>query len=388
MPIPIERISVCNLLSFGESAEPLDLRPLNVLIGINGSGKSNLIETIALLASMNSPRGMSGFIGQSGGILNWLWKGTEAVPIAKLDVSGGLLDGRHFEHQIAFTRVEQSIEAVDESVSVWPQGKRHRRKPLFSYENGVPVLRYSARPKPLSRQDINFTQSILWEDQPAEIAYNLSHLSRLYRSFRIYRMSNIDNAKHPQQPDLPSGYLIPDATNLGAVLSRLMMRKALRKLLFKKLNTFYPEFEELFVNAQTGTQQIYFQESDLFSPVPATRSSDGTLRWLCLLAILLDPEPPPLVCIEEPEIGLHPDIVVELADLLREASESMQLIVTTHSRTLVDGLTGTPEDVIVCEKDQGSTRLRRLVAKELKVWLENYSLGQLWRSGQIGGNRW
>jgi len=218
MPIPIERISVCNLLSFGESAEPLDLRPLNVLIGINGSGKSNLIETIALLASMNSPRGMSGFIGQSGGILNWLWKGTEAVPIAKLDVSGGLLDGRHFEHQIAFTRVEQSIEAVDESVSVWPQGKRRRRKPLFSYENGVPVLRYSARPKPLSRQDINFTQSILREDQPAEIAYNLSHLSRLYRSFRIYRMSNIDNAKHPQQPDLPSGYLIPDATNLGAVL--------------------------------------------------------------------------------------------------------------------------------------------------------------------------
>ena len=117
MPIPIERISVCNLLSFGESPEPLELRPLNVLIGINGSGKSNLIETIALLARMNSKRGMSGYIGQSGGILNWLWKGTEAIPIAKLDVSGGLPDGRHFRHRIAFTRVEQSIEVVDESVA-------------------------------------------------------------------------------------------------------------------------------------------------------------------------------------------------------------------------------------------------------------------------------
>jgi len=95
------------------------------------------------------------------------------------------------------------------------------------------------------------------------------------------------------------------------------------------------------------------------------------LRWLCLLAILL-----------------HPDIVVELADLLREASTRMQLIVTTHSSTLADGLTTTPDDVIVCEKVQGSTKLRRLDAKELKVWLENYSLGQLWRSGQIGGNRW
>ncbi len=109
---------------------------------------------------------------------------------------------------------------------------------------------------------------------------------------------------------------------------------------------------------------------------------------MCLLAILLHPDPPPLVCIEEPEIGLHPDIVVELAELLREASKRMQLIVTTHSKTLVDGLTGSPEDVIVCEKEQGATKLRRLVADELKVWLENYALGELWRRGQVGGNRW
>jgi len=106
------------------------------------------------------------------------------------------------------------------------------------------------------------------------------------------------------------------------------------------------------------------------------------------LAILLHPEPPPLVCIEEPEIGLHPDSVVELADLLRDASEKMQLVVTTHSRTLVDGLSDTPEHVIVCEKEQGSTRLRRLDPDDQKVWSENYSLGQLWRRGEVGGNRW
>jgi predicted ATPase len=398
MPIPIERISVCNLLSFGESAEPLELRPLNVLIGINGSGKSNLIETIALLASMNSPRGLSGYIGQSGGIFNWLWKGTEAVPIAKLDVSGGLLDGRHFEHQIAFTRVEQSIEAVDESVSVWPQGKRHPRKPLFSYEKGVPVVlgyekgipvvRPRGRARFLERSDINFTQSILWQDQLEEIANTLSPLSRLYRSFQIYRMGNIDPAKQPQRTDLSSDYLIRDGTNLSAVLSRLMQRKGFRRKLINKLNTFYSEFEDLRVIPEAGTQQIYFEEKDLYSSVPASRLSDGTIRWLSLLAILLDPDPPPLVCIEEPEIGLHPDIVVELAELLREASESMQLIVTTHSTTLVDSLTRAPEAVIVCEKVKGATKLRRLDANELKVWLENYSLGELWRSGQIGGNRW
>lgn len=388
MPIPIERISVCNLLSFGEPAEPLDLRPLNVLIGINGSGKSNLIETIALLASMNMPRGMSGYIGQSGGILNWLWKGSEEDPIAKLDVSGGLPDERQFSHQIAFTRAGQSMEVEDESVWIWARGKRDSRKPLFGYEKGVPVFRPLGRARQLERKDIDFTQSILWQDQPAEIAYNLSPLSRLYRSFRIYRMSHIEPAKQPQRTDLSSDYLIPDGTNLSAVLSRLTQRKGFQKKLIDKLITFYPEFEDLRVTPEAGTQQIYFQERDLYSLIPASRLSDGTLRWLWLLAILLHPDPPPLVCIEEPEIGLHPDIVVELVELLREASKRMQLIVTTHSRTLVDGLTATPEDVIVCEKDQGSTRLRRLVADELKVWLENYSLGQLWRRGQVGGNRW
>jgi len=275
MPIPIERISVCNLLSFGEPAEPLDLRPLNVLIGINGSGKSNLIETIALLASMNSKRGMSGYIGQSGGILNWLWKGTEAVPIAELDVSGALLDGRQFKHRIAFTRVVQSIEVVDESVALRFRGDRHQPKPLFSYEKGVPVVLGHAKGVPvvrprgrarfLKRSDVNFTHSILWQDQLEEFANTLSPLSRLYRSFQIYRMGSIDPAKQPQRTDLSSDYLIRDGTNLSAVLSRLMQRKGFQKKLINKLITFYPEFEDLRVSPEVGTQQIYFQERNLYT---------------------------------------------------------------------------------------------------------------------------
>jgi predicted ATPase len=112
------------------------------------------------------------------------------------------------------------------------------------------------------------------------------------------------------------------------------------------------------------------------------------LRWISLLAILLDPQPPPLVCIEEPELGLHPDLLPKLADLLREASQRMQLVITTHSDVLVDALTDTPESVIVCEKENGATTMRRLDRKDLSKWLEKYSLGQLWRSGQVGGNRW
>jgi predicted ATPase len=104
--------------------------------------------------------------------------------------------------------------------------------------------------------------------------------------------------------------------------------------------------------------------------------------------ILLNPSPAPVTCIEEPELGLHPDIIPTLADLLRESSTRTQLIITTHSQSLVECFSDDPESVCVCEKVDGSTRIQRLDGKRLEVWLKDYSLGQLWASGQIGGNRW
>jgi predicted ATPase len=135
-----------------------------------------------------------------------------------------------------------------------------------------------------------------------------------------------------------------------------------------------------------GTVQTLLQEDDI--SIPATRLSDGTLRYLCLLAILHHPNPPPFVCIEEPELGLHPDILPGLATLLREASERSQLVVTTHSDVLVDALTDTAESIVICEKHNGQSELRRLEKCDLKPWLEKYRLGELWTSGELGGNRW
>ena len=111
--------------------------------------------------------------------------------------------------------------------------------------------------------------------------------------------------------------------------------------------------------------------------------------------ILLNPTPAPVTCIEEPELGLHPDIIPTLGDLLRDASTRTQLILTTHSRTLVECFTETPEVICVCEKEEGSTVIRRLKEDDLKEWLQeyangdmDYSLGNLWSRGHIGGNRW
>lgn len=87
-------------------------------------------------------------------------------------------------------------------------------------------------------------------------------------------------------------------------------------------------------------------------------------------------------------MGLHPDILPKVADLLFAASERTQIIVTTHSDILVDAMTGTPEVVVVCAKDKGQTQMDRLDATELVDWLRSYRLGQLWTKGEIGGTRW
>jgi predicted ATPase len=107
-----------------------------------------------------------------------------------------------------------------------------------------------------------------------------------------------------------------------------------------------------------------------------------------LLAILCDPEPPPLICIEEPELGLHPDLMPTIARLLKSAAERTQLIVTTHSDILVDEFTDEPEAVVVCEKVEGQTTMRRLESERLAEWLDRYRLGELWTKGEIGGVRW
>ena len=122
--------------------------------------------------------------------------------------------------------------------------------------------------------------------------------------------------------------------------------------------------------------------------IPAERLSDGTLRYLSLLTVLLDPEPPPLIGIEEPELGLHPDIVFGLAELLVEASKRTQLVVTTHSHTLVDALTNHPTSVVACDKHQGQTWFKRVRSNVIEEWMDEHSLGEVWSSGGIGGNRW
>lgn len=95
-----------------------------------------------------------------------------------------------------------------------------------------------------------------------------------------------------------------------------------------------------------------------------------------------------MICLEEPELGLHPDILPTVGELLMNASTRSQLIVTTHSDVLVDKLTDRPDSVLVCEKRDGQTHVTRPDQGQLAEWLQDYSLGELWSRGHLGGNRW
>ena len=191
--------------------------------------------------------------------------------------------------------------------------------------------------------------------------------------------------RQPQKADSRNDVLDENYNNLGLILNKIATQPLLKRKLIEKLQLLYPRFEDYGVIVEGGTVQIFFIERDYH--IPATRLSDGTLRYLSLLAILFSPLKPSLLCIEEPELGLHPDIMPTIANILKEASESMQIVVTTHSNALIDALTETPEDVIVCENNNGYTEMERLKKDDLKVWLERYTLGELWSKGEIGGNR-
>lgn len=403
----LRSIRLENILSYGGQREPFELGPLNVLIGTNASGKSNLIEVLALLAE--APKDLLRPIREGGGVDEWLWKGTVALPTASVEVTFAYPESypegkMPLLYRLAFTSVGSRFELVDEVISNESAYEGYDEPYLYyDYQNGAPVLNVlspsdggepgspNRTPRRLEREDVRANQSILSQRRDADIYPELTwvgeRLSRL-SFFREWSLGRLTPPRLPQKVDLPEDSLLEDASNLGLVLNDLLNDPERKRLLLRHLRSLYEEVEDVHTKLQGGTVQVFFHEEGLTGPVPATRLSDGTLRFLCLLTILCHPEPPPVICLEEPEMGLHPDAIATVGELLIEASERTQLIVTTHSDVLVSALSEVPESVIVAERDENGTQLRRLGPDQLAEWLDRYRLGELWQMGELGGVRW
>lgn len=386
----IRTLTLRNFLSFGDAAQAIPLERLNVIIGPNGSGKSNLLEAIELLRA--APVDFLSTIRDGGGVQDWLWKRAQGTPNASVDaLVESHQGGQNLRYALSFTEVRQRFEIVSEAVDREAAGPERDPAPsaCYRYHAGRGLLASSGKKRKIALDDLDPTLSILAQRRDPVQYPELTHLGQSFGRIRLYRewsFGRYTAPRLPQKADLPSDQLLPDCSNLGLVLNRLGHDPQVKRHLLEALRALYDGIDDYYVKIEGGTVQLVFLEDGI--PVPATRLSDGTLRYLGLLAILCHPTPPPLVCIEEPELGLHPDALPTMADLIKDASERCQLIVTTHSDVLVDAMTDRPNAVLVAEKGAEGTVIRRMDAEQLKPWLERYRLGELWTRGKLGGTRW
>jgi predicted ATPase len=368
----LRQVKLENLLSFRNTT--VELRGLNVLIGANASGKSNLIEAIGLLQA--APVDLSAAIRRLGGV-HVVCSLAVRSPVAAIECT--LLNGEPEQYRLEFSEVAHGFTVNMES-----------------FRSLAPDIRYFARGagKVIFGADsssVSPTHSIFELYKNPADRTPTTRLGRDFEAIRIYRefqTTGSAEARIGVSTSFPRGFLESSGGNLALVLLDMNF-KDLHERIRDYLRRFCDRFNNVKVNLDGPYAKTYIEESGLLEPLVSWRLSDGTLKFLCLLAVLLEPNPAPLICIEEPEVGLHPEAIQIVTEALVEASERTQLIVTTHSEALIDALSERPEDVLITERDaDNSTQFRRLDKQQLSLWLERYSLGQLWRMGEIGGTRW
>ena len=399
----LKSLRLKNILSFRDSE--VDLRPLNILIGPNASGKSNLIEAVGVLQAL--PTDLPSFFRKNGPVSDWIWKGGSengrepriAEIAAVIDNPEGARPAeKSLAYSIRFAETNGRLQVVGETLeNIEPYDAQHDQPYVYlNVEDGYGQV-WSSEPSVSQDESLvtpyNFppVKSVMSGLRDSIAFPTLSQTAQRFASIRVYKNLSVGRDSpmgRPQRTDDEADFLREDFGNISLVVHNLQGRKAGAQM-DEYLKRFYESYERMHSRVFEGAIQLTVNETGMSESIPASRLSDGTLRFIALLAILCHPDPPGPVCIEEPELALHPDAMAILADLLDYASERTQIIVTTHSPDLVDLFTSNPDAVVVCERGfDGDTELNRLSEDDLHEWLEDYRLAELWKKGVIGGNRW
>ena len=216
-----------------------------------------------------------------------------------------------------------------------------------------------------------------------------SHVLHAFQSWKIYHFHDTSaTAKVKQTGELADNdALRPDARNLAAFLFRLQETQPAAFLniedTVRLVAPFFGRFNLRPDRLNPKKIGLEWEEKSSDTYFDAHALSDGTLRFISLATLLLQPELPATILIDEPELGLHPYAVNVLADLFHSASTRTQLLVSTQSVTLVNQLS--PEDVVIVDRKGGESEFRRLGEEEIATWLDEYSLGELWEKNVLGG---
>jgi predicted ATPase len=334
--------------------QTVEIQPLNLLIGANGAGKSNFIGVFRFLSDLLG-KSLQITVAKEGGADRILFFGRKRTDRLTID--------------LRFPRGSYSVELVPTTADRFAFGHE-----WISFDRDGEEV----HPVHLGSGH-----------QETALADLRDPIIQTVQSWTPYHFHDTSaEAKVKQTGDLnDNAALRTDAGNLAAFLYRLQETQpaSFRNIVdvIRMVAPFFGSFNLRPNPLNPDTIRLEWQEAGSDSYFDASSLSDGTLRLISLTALLLQPELPSILLLDEPELGLHPYAVTVLADLLRSASTRTQVVVSTQSVTLVNQFS--PEDVVVVNRVDGASELKRLSSAELADWMDDYALGELWEKNVLGG---
>ena len=324
----------------------IDLGPINVVVGPNGSGKSNLYRCLYLLSAAASGT-FARTLAEEGGMPSVLWAGPRAKGPVRLEIE---VDVEDLRFSLACGLVPPvpgephhfmlDPEVKEERAYILEGPRRHL---VLERKDRTAFARDSEGSRVTFPAELWSNESILSQVADSHRFPVLASLRTQFLGWRFFHQFRTDLDAPMRQPQIGirTPVLSHDGRDLAAALQTILVIGN-DDALIEHVDRAFPG-ARLEIEADEGRFRTLLHMPSLMRPLDARELSDGTLRYLCLLAALLSPRPPPLVALNEPETSLHPDLLVPLAGLLKTASERSQLWVTTHSETLaaeVQRLTG------------------------------------------------
>lgn len=360
----IERIEIHNYKSIRDAR--IDLKRLNVLIGSNGAGKSNFISFFELTRHMLEQR-LGGYMLEHGGIDSLLYHGRKTS-----DSISALID---FENRNAFEFKLRPMQGAKAYIEYTKDYFNNRRFSDKDYQNSWNPHNW----------DSNVEESAILKN----VQWRAGYIRAFLRSFTVYHFHDTGISSPMRRPSRigDNDFLRHDGSNIAAYLYMLQNtdEKAFN-LIEGTIRSIAPYFKAFKLNPDKNMEgfiSLEWEEKDSDMYLDATNFSDGTLRFIALATLLLQPAPPQTIIIDEPELGLHPAAINKLGALIKRASFKSQIIIATQSVSVVDCFA--PEDIIVVNRRDGQSVFDRLDSSLYSDWLKEYSLGEVWEKNVIGG---
>ncbi len=357
----LETLSVRTFKSIRDQS--LRLGALNVFIGGNGSGKSNLIEVFRFLREIVT-QNLAAYTLRKGGADTLLYFGRKTSTSVKIRVEFSQGTARPNAYSVSLAGTNDDALVIDEEMALYHHDERHHRQDH--------LLAFQTRESKLRQHNHIFAREAL-SDIESYLGY---HFHDTNDHAGVKGTSDVDDNQ----------FLRPQAENLAPFLYRLQQTRpdhmANIRDTIRQIAPFFDDFNLKPSRLNESKIRLEWKEIGSDAYFNASSLSDGTLRFICLATLLLQPELPAMVLIDEPELGLHPAAINLLASLLTSASARTQVMVATHSVTLVNQFE--PNDVWTVDREDGQSVFRHLGEANVTGWLEDYALGELWEKNVLG----